>query len=563
MIADRSVQEVRTRADCLAEAKRHTQMKKAGRQWVGLSPFASEKSPSFYVNPDKNVWFCYSSGKGGDVISLVQQLEGMEFAEAVEALGERHHLKIEQAAGARPGVDKSLRAGVRRAQELAWTYWRECWARTPAAREWWVKGRGFPEPLAEQWGLGYAPADDKGELARRLAKELTPEMMDAAGLLVENRPGHTRRARLRGRAVLPIRGPGGVVLGFAGRVLGGDLAPLPTDPTRDAKYVNSPETVLFSKSDILFGLEEARQGTSNIERRTLNVEVAKANEDTLWMVEGQLDAIRCQAHGVPAVATGGTAVTESHMRKARRHASRLVVWMDGDSAGQKSIGRLLPLALAEGFDVKILAANAAKDADDWLRSGGAVPDPREGLGPMAWLAARVRERAGWGTASRAAAFEELAAVADAADSATARQALREEAARLLGLNVERRTSNAERRNPETGIKKQECSWELAVLVALASAPEQGAAWAARVPPEWSRGDTPAGALLGRALGRIEVGEPWALLTELAENEEERRVAAEAEGEAGSLGPAEAQELAQGAVTRRGRVEKRKVAAVAR
>lgn len=538
MIADKSIQAVRAGADCLKEAQRHTQMKKAGRQWVGLSPFANEKSPSFYVNPDKNVWFCYSSGKGGDVIGLVQQLEGMEFAEAVDHLGERYHIKIERSQGSRPGVDKSLRAGVRRGQEIAWTWWRECWGKAPAAREWWAKARGFPEKLADEWGVGYAPADDRGELAKRLGAELSPEMVDAAGLLVEARPGHPRRARLRGRAVLPIRGAGGVILAFTGRVLGGDLAPLPTDPTREAKYVNSPETCLFTKGQTLFGLEEARP-------------LAGA-ADELWLVEGQLDAIRCQADGLPAVATGGTAVTAEQMRRARRHASRLVVWMDGDRAGQDSIGRLLPLALAEGFDVRIVQTpGGAKDADEWLRDHPKRwPRPQEGLGPMPWLAARVRERAGWGTASRAAAFEELAQVADAAESATVRAALREEAARLLGLHVQ--APKAARLAPPQVARSGPASWEFAVLVALASSPAHGPVWAQKVPPEWSRADTAAGALLGRALGRLEVGEPWGLLTEVADTPEEQRVATEAEVMGASLGREAAAELAEGALKRRGR-----------
>jgi DNA primase len=542
VIAERSVQAVRSGADCLKEAQRHTQMKKAGRQWVGLSPFATEKSPSFYVNPDKNVWFCYSSGKGGDVIGLVQKLEGMEFAEAVEQLGERYHIKVEQAAGGKPGVDKSLRAGVRRAQEIAWTWWRECWGKTPGAREWWGKARGFPEKLAEDWGLGFAPADDRGELAKRLFAELTPEMVEGAGLLVDARPGHTRRARLRGRAVLPIRGAGGVILGFTGRVLGGDLAPLATDPTREAKYVNSPETCLFSKGQTLFGLEEARPLASAA--------------DELWLVEGQLDAIRCQADGLPAVATGGTAVTPEQMRRARRHAARLVVWMDGDSAGQKSIVRLLPLALAEGFDVRIVGTpGGAKDPDEWLRDHPKKwPRPQDGLGPMPWLAARVRERAGWGTASRAAAFEELAAVADAAESATARAALREEAARLLGLALPRMTNDECRmtKDEPQSARSGPSSWEFAVLVALASSPIHAMLWAQKVPPEWSRSETPAGSLLGKALGRIEVGEPWGLLTEVAEGDEEQRLATEAEVMGASLGREAAADLAEGALKRRAR-----------
>ncbi len=357
-----SIENLRQRVSLLDVVSPYTQMKRAGAQFRGLSPFNPEKTPSFYVHPEKNVFMDYSSGNAGDLFRFVQLKENLEFGEAVELLAERFSVPLEYEDDGMPRERLSLRKELLTLHELAADYYHRCLQAdhrdSVTMREYWTGKRRFPLELADEFKVGFAPAGG-GKLLDLLHKKgYSAEAIAQCGLFYVNDHDTAARhakPRFRGRLMIPIRDVQGRVIAFTARQT--DLTPQ-DDPSREAKYINSPETPLFKKSDVLFGLERARQHVGDGE--------------SLILVEGQLDCLRCIEKGVlNAVAPQGTAITEHQLALLRRYTSRAEVLLDGDNAGQKAALRMLPLALKAGLDVRFLCLPAGADPDELLAEGGA------------------------------------------------------------------------------------------------------------------------------------------------------------------------------------------------
>ncbi len=338
-ISRKSIDELRQRADIVALAGDYTQMKQRGRDWWGLSPFKSEKSPSFKVNPETGLWYCFSTQQGGD------------------------GFKLDYESGGDGKNEKSFRGQLLEIHELVTDYWRRCFLEDPVHGEWirdyWTQKRKFSLEVADDFGIGFAPVDDSKLIPGLLAKGYGKDALAQTGLFfgVDRVPDPLRwRCRFRGRLIIPIRDIQGRVIAFTARTL--DITPQ-DDPSREAKYVNSPETELFKKSRTVFNIDRAR--------------MTRKDADPFVLVEGQLDAIRCHSAGIPgAIAAQGTAVTEEHMQQLRRFTQRLIVFLDSDAAGQKAALRLLPIGLREGLDIRFLSLPGGKDPDEYFSTHDAA-----------------------------------------------------------------------------------------------------------------------------------------------------------------------------------------------
>lgn len=356
-----SIRDLKDRINIYDVVSREVTLKKAGADYKGLSPFNNEKTPSFYVSPDKGFYKCFSSGNSGDAIAFVMETERLNFAEAVEALAKRFNFELEYEQGnSRAREERSLRQELFDLHELATDFFREQFLASDKAGDWirkyWVDGRKFSLETAEEFKIGFAPLNSVklGELA--VKKGFSKEAMEACGLFYAKRgiDPHRMGYRFRGRLMIPIRDHQGRVTAFTARQL--EITPK-DDPSHEAKYINSPETPIFHKGNLLFNLDRARM---------------QANPETPFvMVEGQLDAIRCWSVGIKtSVAPQGTGITESQLRLLKRYESKLIVLLDGDSAGQKAALRMLPLALAQGVEAAFIPLTDKEDPDDIFLEGG-------------------------------------------------------------------------------------------------------------------------------------------------------------------------------------------------
>ena len=339
-----------------------TQLRKAGARFTGLCPFHDERTPSFSVNPQDKLYYCFGCGAGGDIISFVRETEQLDFAQAVEWLAERFRVTLEyEESSPERDAARSRRERLLALLEQATSFYeRFLWdsdAGRPA-REY-LESRTLGEEVCREYRLGLAPG---GSTLARKAREkgFTPAELAAAGLV--NRRGNDYFA---GRLLFPLADPRGRVRGFQARRLRED------DPLR-AKYVNSPEGELFRKGELLYGLDRSR--------------TAMAKQERAIVVEGNTDVLALrQAAFAPVVASMGTALTEAQLRELARLTKRLFLCFDADAAGQDATLRGMELAVAQGFDVKIVALQPGTDpADD------PVAFERQLANPVSYPVHRVR-----------------------------------------------------------------------------------------------------------------------------------------------------------------------------
>jgi DNA primase len=360
---------------------RTVKLRRAGREYVGLSPFTKERTPSFYVNDEKGSFFDFSSGKTGDLISFLQETERLSFREAVERLAG-------EAGVAMPSPDpREAEREARRQHLCGWmeeaARWFEAqlrWPKGEGARRY-LDGRALPEAERTRFRLGYAPADRTALKDHLIAKGARPGELVDAGLLVQPEDGGALHDRFRDRIMFPITDTRGRIVSFGGRAL---------DSNRKAKYLNGPESPLFHKGSTLYLLTEARKRL-----HTRGEEPA-----ALVVVEGYMDAIACHRAGIAAVAPMGAALTQEQMAALWRLAAEPVLCFDGDEAGQRAayrtIDRALPL-LKPGRSFRFALPTGGKDPDEVLREQGAAALKAElsATKPLAeMLFARERAAAG-------------------------------------------------------------------------------------------------------------------------------------------------------------------------
>lgn len=363
-ITDRSIQEVRTRASLREVVEPYTNLKRRGAEWLGLSPFSNEKTPSFYVNDEKGVFYCYSTGQGGDMFRFIQMKENLNFAEAVETLARRFGITLEyEATSGKEARSQSIRKELLEIHEIATDFFHSCFkTEHPDAakvRDYWINDRGFQMATADAFKIGFSPPSGGKLLDNLRRRNFSPDALRQCGLF-HGQHEQTDPSRLRpffrGRLMVPIRDVQGRVVAFTARQL-----PFYEETiTMRGKYINSPETPIFHKSDVLFNLDRARKHLKNT-----------TDSQPALMVEGQLDAIRCTEAGLNcAVAPQGSAVTAPQLRLLTRYTRKLNVLLDGDPSGQKAALKMLPTALEAGLDLTFLPLADKQDPDDWFRQHG-------------------------------------------------------------------------------------------------------------------------------------------------------------------------------------------------
>jgi DNA primase len=342
-IPDAFIQDLLARTDLVELIGARVELKRAGREYKGLSPFTNEKSPSFFVSPAKQMFFDFSSGKNGNAVGFLMEYDRLSFVEAVEELARRAGLEVPREGGGQASV---VMDGPLDALAAAQRFYREQLRTAQPAIDY-LKRRGVSSDTARRFGIGYAP--ESWDALSRFLKD-TRHAVDA-GLLIE-RDGGGVYDRFRNRIMFPIHDTRGRVIAFGGRTLGND----------PAKYLNSPETPLFHKGRQLFGLYEARQA-------------AKSALPYLIVVEGYMDVVMLHQHGLSeAVATLGTATTREHLHLLFKTSPRIVFCFDGDRAGRSAAWRALEQALpevSEGRECVFMFLPEGQDPDSLVQAIGA------------------------------------------------------------------------------------------------------------------------------------------------------------------------------------------------
>ena len=352
IIPDEVIDSVRKHFDILDVVGQHVQLKRSGRNYFGLCPFHSEKTPSFSVAPDKQIYYCFGCAAGGDVIRFVMEMEGLTFVEAVRQLAEQAGIPLPSVEHRNP-MQEERRTQMRKALDLAAQLYHYVLLKSKASRtaRQYLLGRGVSPETITQFQLGFAPA--RGDFLLKFMKKrgVRESVLEEAGLIVA-RDSSTGRSgyfdRFRGRVLFPIHDSQGRVIGFGGRALG----------EGKPKYLNSPETPLFQKKNYLFNLHRARP----VMRR----------EQQAVVFEGYMDVIAAWQAGLKSgVATLGTALTEEQARIIRRNTETVVICYDADEAGFSAAHRGMELLADQGCIAKVAQLPRGMDPDDYIRKYGA------------------------------------------------------------------------------------------------------------------------------------------------------------------------------------------------
>ncbi len=339
-------EEVRARLNIEDVIGEYVQLKRAGRNLKGLSPFTDERTPSFMVSPEKQIWHDFSSGKGGDIFTFVMLVEGMDFRQALEHLARK------------AGVDLSLfshgdgrttkrRARAREALKLAANFYQQNLVKNSAAREYAVKKRRLNRQTIGDFIIGYAP--DQGDALTKALEKRGFSRRELADAGLVNRFGGDL---FRGRMMVALSDSSGEVVGFTGRII--------RDDPRAPKYLNTPQTLLFDKSRHIFGLYQAKE--------------AIRKSDAAVIVEGNLDVVSSHQAGVKnVVATAGTAMTLQHLKALSRLAGRIRLAFDGDRAGVSATERAINLAQEIGVELEVVSLpDDVKDPDELIQKDAAL-----------------------------------------------------------------------------------------------------------------------------------------------------------------------------------------------
>jgi len=356
MIPEDKVEEVKAATDVVDVVSDYVRLKKAGSNFKGLCPFHNERTPSFNVNPSMGIYKCFGCGEGGDAISFLMKVEGLGFTETVRMLAERAGIDLPEEGARDPHGDE--KEAVLHALRFAARYYFDQLTKTDEGRRRglaYFESRGLAPETIKKFGLGYAPDQWDGLLKAAAEAQVKPEILDAAGLVLPNKSGAGFHDRFRERVMFPIFAHVGKVLGFGGRVLP-DSAP-PTGDYVPPKYINSPETRVYHKSRVLYGLYQGKQAIRGAEE--------------VILVEGYTDVISLHQAGVQnVVASSGTALTPEQVRALGRYAKRVLLLYDADSAGAAAALRGIDLILREGLAAYVVALPDGSDPDSFVQQFG-------------------------------------------------------------------------------------------------------------------------------------------------------------------------------------------------
>ena len=324
------------------------QLKRAGSNYKGLSPFSNERTPSFMVSPVKQIWKDFSSGKGGNAIAFLMEHEHFTYPEAIRYLAKKYHIDIEETEqSSEEKAQADERESLYIVSEYAQQYFQDTLFNTEAGKAigmTYFKERGFTEETIQKFRLGFSPDEWTAFTDNALAKGYQLEFLEKTGLTIVN--GDRKFDRFKGRVMFPIHSMSGRVLGFGGRIL--------TNDKKQAKYLNSPESEIYHKSKVLYGIFFAKQA------------IAKA--DNCYLVEGYTDVIQMHQKGIEnVVASSGTALTQDQIRLIHRLTPNITVLYDGDAAGLRASIRGVDLILEQGMNVKVCTFPDGDDPDSFAR----------------------------------------------------------------------------------------------------------------------------------------------------------------------------------------------------
>lgn len=352
------IDEVKARTNIIDVIGARVTLKKAGRHWKALCPFHSEKTPSFIVSPERQSWKCFGCGRGGSVLDFVMESEHVDFVEALETLAEKAGVKLERRFSDTP--ESKLKEKILTANHLASEYYQYLLTKHAIGEKarTYLQNRGVTEKTIKSFSLGYSANSWDGLLKYLTKKGFDGEVLEKAGLVIKKYspptspnskfmiPHSDFYDRFRGRVMFTLKDHRGNVVGFSGRLL---------DPeAKEAKYINTSETLVYSKSNMLYGLDVTK--------------AAIQKEDEAIVMEGEFDVISSFQAGVGnVVAIKGSALTEGHVNLLRRFADRLVLALDSDLAGDAAARRGIEIADRAGLDLRVATMSTGKDPDDAAR----------------------------------------------------------------------------------------------------------------------------------------------------------------------------------------------------
>ncbi|MFQ5927871.1 MAG: DNA primase [Terriglobia bacterium] len=374
-------EKVKQQADIVRVVGDYLRLKKAGQNFMGLCPFHSEKTPSFAVHPVKQIYHCFGCGVGGDVFSFVMEMEKVSFPEALRLVATKCGIALPARRPRTPAEEKTaqLRTRLVELHGQAARFFAEQLARTKEGKlvRGYLHDRGLTDKTIEEFGLGYAPAGGDALVRVLRGAGYKSEVVEASGLVNKDERG-TLYDRFRRRIIFPIANESGRLVAFGGRAMGEDMP----------KYLNSPETPIYSKSRVLYNLHRAKEAIRRAEFALL--------------VEGYMDAIGVHTAGLAnVVATCGTSLTETQARLLARFSGRVAVSYDPDSAGVAATERSLNLLLEQGLETRVVALPAGFDPDGFIREKGAEAYQAEVKGALAYIDFLVgRARAQFDLATR-------------------------------------------------------------------------------------------------------------------------------------------------------------------
>mgnify|MGYP003964374613 CR=1 FL=1 len=352
------VQQIKDKIDVAELVGEYVQLKQSGVNKKGLCPFHNEKSPSFMVNAERQNWHCFGCGKGGDIFSFVEEIEGMDFKEALKYLADRAGIQLTPF---RSDVDSSQKNRLKEINGEAARFFHNFLLKMPASKLAldYLKDRGLKEETIEEWKIGFVPEQWDLLTQYLLKKGFSIDDLVASGLTIKRDGANSQSGkgfydRFRGRIMFPIWNVHGDAVGFTGRVL------VETDRS-GGKYVNTPQTIIYDKSNIIYGLNKAKKDIKS--------------QDLIVMVEGQMDVVACSQAGMKnVVASSGTALTEMQVKLLKRYSTNINMAFDADEAGQNAAKRGIDIALIEGMRVKVIRIpeGAGKDPDECLKKNSDV-----------------------------------------------------------------------------------------------------------------------------------------------------------------------------------------------
>jgi len=349
-IPEEKIEEVREATDIIEVISQYVSLKRRGKSFFGLCPFHQEKTPSFHVDPIKGFYHCFGCGEGGNVFSFVMKMDRVTFPEAVRNLAQKANIELPDAEDDKAALQETEM--LYHVNQMAAEFYQECLVNTKAGKRAadYFKQRGFDLDIAEKFRLGYAPDRWDGLILMAQRESIPIEHLHKAGLVIPRKSSSGFYDRFRGRLMFPIINTSGRVVGFGGRVL--------REAKNVPKYVNSPETTIYRKSQILYGLYLSKEGIRQ--------------EGRVLLVEGYTDLMRLHQKGFPfGVATSGTALTQGQAHLISRYTKNSILVFDGDSAGFSAAIRGTDVLLSAGIHVQVAPLPGGSDPDIFLREQGA------------------------------------------------------------------------------------------------------------------------------------------------------------------------------------------------